>query len=87
MSRLVGLQRVSNSSLEYHILLYPNGQFVAIDEGSGGYPYATNSISNAKLWPLGDGAEKYAEMFNKKINLNYGGPFKVKKLICTIVDI
>ncbi len=80
MSRLVGLQRVSNSSLEYHILLYPNGQFVAIDEGSGGYPYATNSISNAKIWLLGDDAEKYAEMY-KSYN------FKVKKLICTIVDI
>ncbi len=71
---------------EYDILVYPNGQFVAIDEASGGYPYPTNSIHSAKLWLLGDGAEKYAASFNKPVNLTYGGPFKIKKLICTIVD-
>lgn len=43
---------------------YPNGDFVAVDMNSGGYPYSVspNSWNHAKFWDYQSDAEEYAKI-------------------------
>ncbi len=53
--------------------------FVAIDHGSGGYPYNTSLLSAKKFLHPGD-AEEYMNMFSKE-------NWKLEKLVYYTVDI
>ena len=54
-------------------------KYIAIDQGSGGYPYQVTSPEHAKIWLDKEEAEKYMEMFNK--SHHYG---LRKMYLCTI---
>jgi hypothetical protein len=45
--------------VKYAMVYSNNGQFVALDSASGGYPYATNSFTSAKLWSTPEAAISY----------------------------
>lgn len=43
----------------YYALAYPNGQLVALDSASGGYPYPASTFRSAALWDSPSKALKY----------------------------
>lgn len=42
-------------------------EFIGIDSASGGYPYATQSIQNAKFWNNKNAAKEYKSSFPNEI--------------------
>ncbi len=48
----------------YYVLKYPNGQFVGIDQNSGGYPYETEWPGGVQWFSLPE-AKRYVKMFKE----------------------
>lgn len=46
-------------------LIYPNGNFVALDYASGGYPYEESDVMRAHDFKTRDAAIKYIGKFEK----------------------
>lgn len=53
------------------------GRYIAIDQGSGGYPYAVDSLMRAETWPA------TPEGMEKAIAYRRDEPFEVVLLTCT----
>lgn len=52
--------------MKYYVLVYQSdNSFVAIDQKSGGYPYSTDRLDIASVWPecFVDNMYKYMNMF------------------------
>lgn len=48
------------------VLTYPNGDYVALDQPSGGYPYATKDIHRAHKWKSIKEMGGYMKMFERE---------------------
>jgi hypothetical protein len=48
------------------VLKYPTGEFVGEDSASGGYPYPTKHLYNAKMFQDRNIAQKYLEEFSRE---------------------
>jgi hypothetical protein len=51
---------------DMYCLRYSNGDFVAVDDTSGGYPYPVSKWNLAKFWYTIGNAQHYADMFPDK---------------------
>lgn len=45
--------------MQRYIMKYPNGDYVGIDDMSGGYPYATKDALSAGQWETAEDAARY----------------------------
>lgn len=50
--------------MEKLVLKYTTGEFVAIDNGSGGYPYKVKDVFRAQFWNSEDDALSYIRDFD-----------------------
>ena len=50
--------------MEKLVLKYNTGEFVAIDTGSGGYPYKVKDVFRAEFWNSKDEALNYIRDFD-----------------------
>lgn len=46
------------------VLRYPNGNLVALDKDSGGYPYAAHSIQEVQVWTDWRDVNRFQMMFS-----------------------
>lgn len=49
-----------------YIIKYASGEYVGIDAASGGYPYPTNYIQQAKFWATPELAKEYKMIFKEE---------------------
>lgn len=52
--------------MESFVIKTVNGKYIAVDAASGGYPYETERISDAKIWSSKQEAFAYNNLFKKQ---------------------
>lgn len=62
-----------------YCLRYPNGKYVAVDSGSGGYPYEVANILEAQRFPRSE-AIRYQEIFK-------GDLFFIVKIVRIVFEV
>ncbi len=53
-----------SNTIENYVIKNDKGYYIGIDSASGGYPFQTESIINAKIWLSKEDAHDYKRMFN-----------------------
>ena len=48
------------------VLRYPTGEFVALDDASGGYPYKATSVAVARFWADKERVQRYMHTMRKE---------------------
>jgi len=61
-----------------YVLVYTTGEFVGIDNNSGGYPFKTKDWRSARLWRTIAEAKEYRKMFSD--TYTHGG-WKIKEIV------
>lgn len=47
---------------QFYIIKYPGGEFVALDDASGGYPYQVERICSAERFKSAEDADRYRQI-------------------------
>ena len=66
--------------MDAYVLKYPNGDYVALDEMSGGYPYRTRRLNSIHFWPTAEAANTYRDTGNNKEN------FTLEKVVALVTE-
>ena len=55
----------------YVLVNIKTDSYIGLDNASGGYPYNTELLGNAKIWYSKEDAKEYTDLFpNKKVTLH-----------------
>lgn len=58
------MSRNTNQRLDGWAIKNGAGEFLALDETSGGYPYVPETVKLIHIWPTEEAAQKYKNVFS-----------------------